>query len=69
MATETTPALLNGKELGKELGFSAGEAVRLYKAGAIPAEIAEGRLYRFDIAKVKKALAERAAAKVKPPAA
>ncbi|MES2659288.1 MAG: hypothetical protein V4689_11775 [Verrucomicrobiota bacterium] len=55
---------LNARDLGIALGMSCQTVIRLQKSGAIPAEIAEGRLYRFDLEKVKKALADRAAVKV-----
>lgn len=52
---------LNASQLAKEIGVSIPTVIRLFKAGKIPAEIAEGRLRRFDLAKVRAALAERAA--------
>ncbi len=55
-----TPTLLNATELGKHLGLTYHGVISLWEKGAIPAEIAEGRIYRFDLAKVKAALAKRA---------
>lgn len=50
----------NAADTGKALGISGEAVVKLYKDGAIPAEIAEGRLYRFDLERVRKALNDRA---------
>lgn len=52
---------LNAKQMGAILGVSSVTVAAWYHEGKIPAEIAEGRLYRFDPAKVKEALRERAA--------
>lgn len=56
--TSLTPA-----QLAAELGIYSKKVLEWYHAGKIPAEIAEGRTYRFDLAKVRAALAERASAK------
>jgi len=55
-----TAAPLCASGIAAATGLTHKTVIKLYKAGAIPAEIAEGRLYRFDLAKVKAALAERA---------
>jgi len=59
-------ALLNASQLAKALGVSCATTTAWAKAGVIPIEIHEGRLYRFDLEKVKAALAERAARKEEP---
>jgi len=59
-ATPTAAPPLSATQIGKHLGLSYQGVLSLYKKGAIPAEVAEGRLYRFDLAKVRQALAERA---------
>ena len=41
-------------------GVHPTQIIRWYKSGAIPAETAEGKLYRFDPEKVRAALAARA---------
>jgi len=55
-----TAPLMSATKIGKHLGLSHHGVISLYERGAIPAEIAEGRLYRFDLEKVKAALAARA---------
>jgi len=62
MSTTKTTSL-NATQIGAKLSLDQSTVIALYKKGAIPAEIAEGRLYRFDLEKVKAALAERAARK------
>jgi len=62
--TGTAPTeTLNASGIAKAIGVTHKTVIALYEKGIIPAEIAEGRLYRFDLAKVRKALADRAAAK------
>ena len=51
---------LSANALGKELGISVNAVLRLYRDEAIDAEIHEGRLIRFDLEKVRTALAKRA---------
>ncbi len=57
----TKPAPVNATEMGKLVGLSRQKIVALHEDGAIPAEVAEGRTYRFDPDKVRAALAARAA--------
>lgn len=61
--TGTAPNMssLTPAQLAKELGTYSKKVLDWYHAGKIPAEIAEERTYRFDLAKVRKALADRAA--------
>ena len=51
---------LSANALGKELGISVNAVLRLYRDEVIDAEIHEGRLIRFDLEKVRAALAKRA---------
>ncbi len=51
---------LSANALGKELGISVNAVLRLYRDEVIDAEIHEGRLIRFDLEKVRTALAKRA---------
>jgi len=53
-------ALLNASALSKALGVSCATITAWVKKKIIPVEIHEGRVYRFDLAKVREALAERA---------
>lgn len=52
--------LLSAKDLAAELGLHPSQVTRLRQSGAISPEILEGRLVRFDLDKVKRALAKRA---------
>ena len=52
--------LINASLLAAALGVAVATITAWAKKGIIPAEIHEGRLYRFDLARVKAALAERA---------
>jgi predicted site-specific integrase-resolvase len=54
------PNLLNPKQLSATLCVSSVTILSWYHARIIPAEIAEGRIYKFDLEKVRSALAERA---------
>lgn len=56
--------LLPPRRLAEILGVSPVTILEWYHAGKIPAEIAEGRIYRFDEQKVRTALAQRATKKV-----
>jgi predicted site-specific integrase-resolvase len=56
-------ALLNGKQLAAKLSVSPSQVTHWHQAGAITAEIAEGRCIRFDLEKVRAQLAKRAAKK------
>lgn len=46
--------------LPKRWGCSTDAVLDLYHRGVIPAEIAEAKLYRFDLEKVEQILAKRA---------
>jgi len=61
MTTTDSEKPLCASGIAAALGLTHKTVIALYEKGAIPAEIAEGRLYRFDLAKVRAALAERAA--------
>jgi len=54
------PALISARSLANELGMTHTAILRLYRDEAINAEIHEGRLIRFDLEKVRAALAKRA---------
>jgi len=56
----TAPVLLTPREMGAVCKVTSAQVLQWHHAGVIPAEIAEGRVYRFDAAKVAKALAKRA---------
>jgi len=68
----STP-LVTAEELAAELSVCAPTVMKFYRRGIIPAEVAAGRVYRFDAAKCRAALAEDAARKAPkknlPPAA
>jgi hypothetical protein len=57
---KTKPVLFSANALGKQLGISVNAVLRLYRDEVIDAEIHEGRLIRFDLEKVRTALAKRA---------
>jgi hypothetical protein len=57
---KTKPALFSANALAKELGMNGDTILRLYRDEVIDAEIHEGRLIRFDLEKVRVALAKRA---------
>lgn len=57
---KTKPALFSANALAKELGVTVNTILRLYRDEVIDAEIHEGRLIRFDLEKVRVALAKRA---------
>jgi hypothetical protein len=57
---KTKPALFSANALAKELGITGDTILRLYRDEVIDAEIHEGRLIRFDLEKVRAALAKRA---------
>lgn len=57
---KTKPALFSANALAKELGVTVNTILRLYRDEVIDAEIHEGRLIRFDLEKVRAALAKRA---------
>lgn len=63
MTATATATTVNATEMGAILGITAKTVVDWHKAGKIPAEVAEGRLYRFDAEKVKAALRQRATGK------
>ncbi len=50
----------SAKETARALGMHPSQISRLYSTGVIESEIHEGRMIRFDVAKVRKALAKRA---------
>lgn len=54
-------ALLTPGQLAKQLGTTNKTVLEWYHGGKIPAEIAEGAVYRFDPEAVKEALKKRAA--------
>lgn len=71
-ATPEAEALWTPSMLAARWQMSKDAVLDLYHRGAIPAEIAEGKVYRFDLAKVEAALAKRAKKRVTknlPPAA
>ena len=53
------PALLTPKEVAAHFHTTSKTVLEWCHVGPIPAEVAEGRLYRFDLEKVKIALATR----------
>lgn len=55
--------LVSAGDLAKRWSMSKDAVLDLYHRGAIPAEIAEGKVYRFDSEKVESILAERAKAR------
>jgi hypothetical protein len=57
---KTKPVLFSANALAKQLGLTGDTVLRLYRDDVIDAEIHEGRLIRFDIEKVRVALAKRA---------
>ena len=61
-----TGNLTTGKELAKFYGVSAPTFMAWFHAGIIPAEIAIGKVYRFDREKVAEALATQSKAQAKP---
>lgn len=61
MSQPAQDSLLTPGQMGKALGTTNKTILEWFHAGKIPAEVAEGAVYRFDPAKVKEALAERAA--------
>lgn len=54
------PELLRPKELGEKIGVRSVTILEWYHAGKIPAEVAEGRIYLFNLSNVLAALAKRA---------
>lgn len=52
--------LVGPRDLAKTYSVSSVTILDWYRAGKIPAEVAMGKVYRFDAAKVAKALAEQA---------
>ena len=52
--------LIDAKTMGAELGLSGQTVINMTKAGKIPVEVQEGKIYRFDPEKVRAALAARA---------
>ena len=59
MSTETEELFTAG-EIAQKLKTSSKTILEWFHSGLIPAEVAEGQIYRFDLAKVRAALAERA---------
>ena len=57
---KTKPGLLSARALANEFGMTHTAILRLYRDEVIDAEIHEGRLIRFDLEKVRVALAKRA---------
>lgn len=55
--------LKNGKQTAAELGITPSSLCILVRDGVLTPEIHEGRLLRFDVAKVRRVLAKRAAEK------
>jgi hypothetical protein len=64
---KTKPVLFFANALAKQLGITGDTILRLYRDEAIDAEIHEGRLIRFDLEKVRTALAKRAKRNREPP--
>ena len=54
------PVRVTAGELGKIYSVASSQILEWYHAGIIPAEAAEGRVYRFDPRRVAKVLARRA---------
>ncbi|MES2658125.1 MAG: helix-turn-helix domain-containing protein [Verrucomicrobiota bacterium] len=54
-----SPALLTPKQLATALGTTVSTILQWYHAGKVPAEIAEGACYRFDLHAVNDALETR----------
>lgn len=61
---EEDSKIVNDKELAAMLGVNRATITTWYHEGIIPAEIAEGRIYRFDPEKVRLVLRHRAAKRV-----
>lgn len=59
-----TTKLINASKLSHELNLSVATITKWARTGVIPTAIAEGYVYRFDLTKVREALAARAAKKV-----
>ena len=59
MSTKTTSPYATPKEVADYFKVSLPTALDWYHKGIIPAVIAEGRVYRFDLAAVEAALRER----------
>lgn len=53
-------SLLNASEAANAIGLGLKAFLRLYRAGAFPAAVHEGRLMRFEIQAVRDSLAKRA---------
>ena len=66
MATQDTKTLWTPKMLAERWSMSKDAVLDLYHRGEITAEIASGRVYRFDLDKVERQLALRAKRKSKP---
>ena len=61
MTTTEDPDLLTPAQLAAKLGTTRTTIQEWFHSGKIPAEIAEGYYYRYDLQKVRAALAARAA--------
>ena len=59
---EKTDKRATPQDVADHLNTTVPTVLAWYRKGIIPAVAAEGRVYRFDIAAVDKALADRAAA-------
>lgn len=64
--SSNTDNLWTPSMLAERWACSKDAVLDLYHKGAIPAEIAEGKLYRFNLAKVERILAERARTRALP---
>lgn len=51
---------MSASETAKAIGTTSGNIMAWYRAGIIPAEVAEGKVFRFDVEKVRMILAKRA---------
>jgi excisionase family DNA binding protein len=60
-----TPSILTPTELAAHFKTSKQTVLQWYHKGLIPAEVATGSVYRFDLAKVQEALAAKATTKPK----
>lgn len=58
--TTTTAPLLSATKLGKRINVSRAVVMTWYHEGKIPAEIAEGKIYRFDEETVRASLRAKA---------
>jgi excisionase family DNA binding protein len=58
---EPAEKLYSAQEIAERFGVKSQTVLEWYHAGVIPARVAYGRTYRFELAEVTNALAEHAA--------